>query len=118
MYAEVWRVILDRLEHSPEDHRRRFHAARLGPADRPLILGEELILELIVLEQVMAGFPTWTLNWVRYYHPADVAAAVRLAEDHLAAHLGERSEELVAAGPDTAEEDGTRAAPIPGTFAG
>ncbi|XP_077940777.1 uncharacterized protein LOC144384620 isoform X3 [Gasterosteus aculeatus] len=34
-YANIKRAVVDKLGLSPEDHRRRFREARLGPQDRP-----------------------------------------------------------------------------------
>lgn len=42
------------------------------------------MLEQIVLEQFVEGHPKGTSEWVRYHRPPDLAAAVALAEDHLA----------------------------------
>ncbi|XP_059195913.1 neurotrophin receptor-interacting factor homolog [Centropristis striata] len=101
-YGGIKRAILDRLGFSAEDRRRKFRAAKLGPADRPFVIaqqlkdaatrwlqpgdsaGEERLLEKVVLEQFMEGLPAATSDWVCCHHPADLAAAITLAEDHLA----------------------------------
>ena len=110
-YRDVRRAVLDRTGHSREDHRRRFRSARLGPEDRPFSFslqlrdaaarwlqpgetaGETRMLDQVVLEQFVEALPPRTNHWVRYHRPADLAAAVALAEDHLAVHPRTRSPE-------------------------
>ncbi|KAL6099312.1 uncharacterized protein ACO6RY_01153 [Pungitius sinensis] len=41
-YAAVRKAVVDRLGLLPEDHRRRFRGARLGPKDRPFAYGQRL----------------------------------------------------------------------------
>ncbi|KAM7401464.1 hypothetical protein PAMA_005593 [Pampus argenteus] len=100
-YGDVKRAILGRMSSAAEDHRRRFRGARLGPADRPFIFarqlkdaatrwlqpgdsaGEERLMGQIVAEQFLEGLPAATSDWVRGHRPADLAAAITLAEDHL-----------------------------------
>ncbi|XP_062417600.1 uncharacterized protein LOC134127033 [Pungitius pungitius] len=41
-YAAVRKAVVDRLGLLPEDHRRRFRGARLGPEDRPFAYGQRL----------------------------------------------------------------------------
>ncbi|XP_072767927.1 uncharacterized protein [Nerophis lumbriciformis] len=73
---------------------------RLGKEDRPFAFGQRLqeaatrllqpgegdgrLLDQIVLEQFVEAIPTRTANWIRYHRPRDLAAAVTLAENHLA----------------------------------
>ncbi|KAM9717937.1 uncharacterized protein ACNS7B_021418 isoform 1-T1 [Menidia menidia] len=101
-YPEVQRAVLDRLGLSAEDQRRRFREAQLGPDGRPFgfaqqlrdaatrwlqpgeAAGEQRLVEAVVLEQFVAGLPAATSDWVRCHRPAGLAAAVTLAEDHLA----------------------------------
>ncbi|KAM9752566.1 uncharacterized protein ACNS7B_009019 [Menidia menidia] len=101
-YPEVKRAVLDRLGLSAEDQRRRFREAQLGPDGRPFAFaqqlrdaatrwlqpgdaaGEQRLVEAVVLEQFVAGLPAATSDWVRCHRPAGLAAAVTLAEDHLA----------------------------------
>ncbi|KAM9699281.1 uncharacterized protein ACNS7B_003496 isoform 1-T1 [Menidia menidia] len=101
-FPEVRRAVLDRLGMSAEDQRRRFREAQLGPEGRPFSFaqqlrdaatrwlqpgeaaGEQRLVEAVVLEQFVAGLPASTADWVRCHRPADLAAAVTLAEDHLA----------------------------------
>ncbi|KAM9751628.1 uncharacterized protein ACNS7B_008424 [Menidia menidia] len=101
-FPEVRRAVLDRLGFSPEDQRRRFREAQLGPDGRPFgfaqqlrdaatrwlqpgeAAGEQRLVETVVQEQFVAGLPAATSGWVRCHRPADLAAAVALAEDHLA----------------------------------
>ncbi|XP_051234915.1 uncharacterized protein LOC127351425 [Dicentrarchus labrax] len=52
--------------------------------------GERLMLEQVVLEQFVEGLPTGTAEWVRCHRPADLEAAITLAEDHLAVHGSSR----------------------------
>ncbi|KAM9719837.1 uncharacterized protein ACNS7B_020492 [Menidia menidia] len=108
-FREVKRAVLDRLGLSAEDHRRRFRGAQLGPEDRPFTYaqqlkdaatrwlqpgeaaGEQRLVEAVVLEQYVAGLPAATSDWVRCHRPADLAAAITLAEDHLAVVSPRRS---------------------------
>ncbi|XP_061755561.1 uncharacterized protein LOC133552366 [Nerophis ophidion] len=99
-YANLRHAILDRVGSSPEDHKRKFRAMRLGQEDRPFVLAQQLrdaatrglqpngqdpkVVEKILLERFIDAIPPWTAAWVRYHRPADVKAAVTLAEDHLA----------------------------------
>ncbi|KAM9360126.1 uncharacterized protein ABDE67_000748 [Symphorus nematophorus] len=103
-FEEVKKAVLDRMGFTPEDHRRRFRLAKLGPADRPFVFAQQLrdaatrwlqpgesagegrMLEQIVLEQFVEGLPTGTSEWVRCHRPVDLAAAIVLAEDYLAVH--------------------------------
>ncbi|XP_062418320.1 uncharacterized protein LOC134129059 [Pungitius pungitius] len=103
-YAAVRKAVVDRLGLLPEDHRRRFREARLGPEDRPFSYGQRLkdsaarwllpngpggaqaVMEKVVLEQLMVGLPERTAAWVQCHRPPTVEAAVTLAEDHLAVH--------------------------------
>ena len=112
-FRDLRRAVLDRTGCSSEDHRRRFRSLRLGPEDRPLVLGQQLrdaatrwlklegpdsrVVEMIVLEQFLEAILVRTSSWIRYHRPKDLAAAVVLAEDHLAVHRearrGQRSSE-------------------------
>ena len=101
-YEDVRRAVLDRLGQSREDHRRRFRATRLGPADRPFAYAQQLrdaatrwlqpgesaeagaVVDQVVLEQFVEGLPPPTYEWVRCHRPGDLEAGVTLAEDHLA----------------------------------
>ncbi|XP_059202709.1 uncharacterized protein LOC131982144 [Centropristis striata] len=101
-FRDIKRAVLDRLGFSTEDQRRRFRGTKLGPADRPFVYAQQLkdaatrwlqpgssagearLLETVVLEQFVEGLPTATSDWVRCHRPADLAAAITLAEDHLA----------------------------------
>ncbi|XP_051800794.1 uncharacterized protein LOC127532932 [Acanthochromis polyacanthus] len=105
-FADVRKAVLDRTGLSPEDHRRRFRGARLGAGDRSFVFAQQVkdaatrwllpgetaeesrLLEKIVVEQFIEGLPGETSNWVRYHRPADLRAAVTLAEDHLAVQSG------------------------------
>uniref|UniRef100_A0AAQ4RXT8 CCHC-type domain-containing protein n=1 Tax=Gasterosteus aculeatus aculeatus TaxID=481459 RepID=A0AAQ4RXT8_GASAC len=110
VYASVKKAIMDRLGLSPEDHRRRFREARLGPGDRPFTFAQRLadaanrwlqpegagggpaVVEKVVTEQFLEGLPPRTAAWVRYHRPTALEAAVTLAEDHLAVHPGGHGE--------------------------
>ncbi|KAL3987099.1 choline-phosphate cytidylyltransferase [Sarotherodon galilaeus] len=88
---------------SPEDHRRRFRGCRMGPQDRPSDFAQQLqydagrwlhpcptqgearLLEAVVLEQFVEGLPREMADWVKCHMPPNLEAAVRLAEDHMAA---------------------------------
>ncbi|XP_062418714.1 uncharacterized protein LOC134130607 [Pungitius pungitius] len=103
-YPAVRKAVVDRLGLLPEDHRRRFRSARLGPEDRPFAYGQRLrdaaarwlqpngvgtasgVVEKVVLEQFVEGLPARTAAWVRYHRPPTLEAAITLAEDHLAVH--------------------------------
>ncbi|KAL6103610.1 uncharacterized protein ACO6RY_02968 [Pungitius sinensis] len=103
-YAAVRKAVVDRLGLLPEDHRRRFRGARLGPEDRPFTYRQRLrdaaarwlrptggetaaeVLEAVVLEQFVEGLPARTAAWVRYHRPPTLEAATTLSEDHLAVH--------------------------------
>ncbi|XP_051810353.1 zinc finger and SCAN domain-containing protein 29-like [Acanthochromis polyacanthus] len=105
-FADVRKAVLDRTGLSPEDHRRRFRGARLGTGERPFVFaqqvkdaatrwllpgetaGEIRLVEKMVVEQFIKGLPGETSNWVRCHRPADLGAAVMLAEDHLAVQSG------------------------------
>ncbi|XP_061826487.1 uncharacterized protein [Nerophis lumbriciformis] len=79
---------------------------RLGKEDRPFAFGQRLqeaatrwlqpgegdgrLLDQILLEQFVEAIPTRTANWIRYHRPRDLAAAVTLAENHLAVHREEQ----------------------------
>ncbi|XP_019211771.1 nuclear GTPase SLIP-GC [Oreochromis niloticus] len=94
---------LDELELSPEDHRHRFRGCRMGPQDQPSAFAQQLrydagrwlhpgptqgearLLEAVVLEQFVEGLPGEMADWVKCHKPPNLEAAVRLAEDHLAA---------------------------------
>ncbi|XP_056277638.1 uncharacterized protein LOC130198498 [Pseudoliparis swirei] len=104
VYADIHKAVVDRLGLSPEDHRRRFREAKLGPEDRPFAFGQQLrdaaarwlqpgnsaaaqaVVERIVLEQFVGGLPARTSAWVRCHRPGGMKAAITLAEDHLAVH--------------------------------
>ncbi|KAM9751742.1 uncharacterized protein ACNS7B_008488 [Menidia menidia] len=91
---EEWRAVLDQLGLSPEDPRRRFRGAQLGPEGRPFAYaqqlrdaatrwlqpgeaaGEQRLVETVVQEQFVAGLPDSTSDWVRCHRPADLAMAV------------------------------------------
>ncbi|XP_035523495.1 uncharacterized protein LOC118332359 [Morone saxatilis] len=139
-FRNIKRAILDRMGFSPEDHRRRFRSAALGPSDRPFVYaqqlkdaatrwlqpggsaGERQMLEQVVLEQFVEGLPTGTAEWVRCHRPADLEAAVTLAEDHLAVHDGDRAPERRPSAPTRPVPAPRRRPPPPltprlGTFA-
>ncbi|XP_076739275.1 nuclear GTPase SLIP-GC isoform X2 [Maylandia zebra] len=91
------------LELSPEDHRRRFRGCRMGPQEGPSAFAQQLLydagrwlhpgptqgeaqlLEAVVLEQFVEGLPREMADWVKCRKPPNLQAAVRLAEEHLAA---------------------------------
>ncbi|XP_061910676.1 putative SCAN domain-containing protein SCAND2P [Entelurus aequoreus] len=88
---------------------------RLGQEERPFALGQQLrdaatrwlqpggieeVIEQIILEQFLEGIPARTSAWVRYHRPQSVAAAVALAEDHLAVHREKGKEEKAAGGAE------------------
>ncbi|XP_035251444.1 synapsin-1-like [Anguilla anguilla] len=99
------------MGYSPEDHRRRFQTAKLGPSDRPFVFsqhlrdaatrwlkpgesaGEQRVLRVVGLGQFVEGLPASTAPWVRCHRPRDMEAAVALAEDHLAEHPQRPAEE-------------------------
>nr|XP_061820110.1 uncharacterized protein LOC133608675 [Nerophis lumbriciformis]XP_061820111.1 uncharacterized protein LOC133608675 [Nerophis lumbriciformis] len=99
-YADLRHAILDRVGSSPEDHRRKFRAMKLGSEDRPFVLAYRMrdaatrwlqpngldpkMLESIILEQFIDALPARTSAWVRYHSSPDVKTAVKLAEEHLA----------------------------------
>ncbi|KAM6938626.1 uncharacterized protein PEZ65_004871 [Lycodopsis pacificus] len=101
-YTDVRKAVTDRLGLSPEDHRRRFREARLGPEDRPFAFAQRLrddaarwlqpespggaqgVLEKVVLEQFIGALPARTSAWVRYHRAPTLGTAITLAEDHLA----------------------------------
>ncbi|KAM6944694.1 regulator of G-protein signaling 3-like [Lycodopsis pacificus] len=103
-YTGVRKAVTDCLGLSPEDHRRRFREARLGPEDRPFAFAQRLrddaarwlqpespggaqeVLEKVVLEQFVGALPARTAAWVRYHRPPTLGTAITLAEDHLAVH--------------------------------
>ncbi|XP_061777085.1 uncharacterized protein LOC133568910 [Nerophis ophidion] len=80
----------------------KLRSMRLGKEDRPFPFcqrlqeaatrwlqpeeGEGRLLDELVREQFLEAIPKRTANWVRYHRPRDLAAAVTLAEDHLAVH--------------------------------
>ncbi|XP_027129966.1 tetratricopeptide repeat protein 9B-like [Larimichthys crocea] len=69
----------------------------------------------IVLEQFVEGLPAGTLEWVRCHRPDDLAAAVALAEDHLAVHArGQASEARPASSGRPSPAPRRRPAPVPG----
>ncbi|XP_051241575.1 uncharacterized protein LOC127355117 [Dicentrarchus labrax] len=123
-FRNIKRAILDRMGFSPEDHRRRFRSATLGPSACPFVyaqqlkdaatrwlqpggsVGERQMLEQVVLEQFVEGLPTRTAEWVRCHRPVDLEAAITLAEDHLAVHSGDRAPERRPSAP-------TRPVPAP-----
>ncbi|KAM9766884.1 uncharacterized protein ACNS7B_017333 [Menidia menidia] len=103
-FWEVKRAVLDRLGLSPEDHRRRFRGAQLGPDGRPFTYaqqlrdaatrwlqpgeaaGEQRLVEAVVQEQFVAGLPAATSGWVQVPaatgtapHPQGVPQAAGLA---------------------------------------
>ncbi|XP_062420426.1 uncharacterized protein LOC134132719 [Pungitius pungitius] len=98
-YPEVRKAVVDRLGLLPEDHRRRFRSARMGPEDRPFAYGQRLrdaaarwlqpngagtaseVVEKVVLEQFVEGLPARTAAWVRYHRSPTLQAATTLAED-------------------------------------
>ncbi|XP_073331909.1 uncharacterized protein [Pagrus major] len=116
-YANIKRAILDRLGFSPEDHRRRFRGARLGPAERPFVFAQQLkdaatrwlqpgdsagevrLVDQIVLEQFTEGLPAATSDWVHCHRPVDLTTAITLAEDHLAVLSRARAQEDRPAAP-------------------
>lgn len=93
------------LELSPEDHRRRFRGCRMGPQEGPSAFAQQLLydagrwlhpgptqgeaqlLEAVVLEQFVEGLPREMADWVKCRKPPNLEAAVRLAEEHLAARM-------------------------------
>ncbi|XP_061913606.1 uncharacterized protein LOC133656778 [Entelurus aequoreus] len=101
-FTDLRRAVLDRTGCTVEDYRRRLRSMRLGKEDRPFTFGQRLrdaatrwlqpgegdgrLLDQIIREQFLEAIPTKTANWVRYHRPRDLAAAVTLAEDHLAVH--------------------------------
>ncbi|KAL6108587.1 uncharacterized protein ACO6RY_19080 [Pungitius sinensis] len=76
-YPMIQKAVVDWLGLLPEDHRRRFRGARLGPEDRPFAYGQRLrdaaarwllpngvgtaseILEKVVLEQFVERLPVY-----------------------------------------------------------
>ncbi|XP_072768368.1 uncharacterized protein [Nerophis lumbriciformis] len=109
-FEDLRRAVLDRTGGTAEDCRRRFRSMRLGKEDRPFAFGQRLqeaatrwlqpgegdgrLLDQIVLEQFVEAIPTRTANWIRYHRPRDLAAAVTLAENHLAVHREERERHI------------------------
>ncbi|XP_035259538.1 SCAN domain-containing protein 1-like [Anguilla anguilla] len=100
-YANLRKAVLDCLGYSPEEHRRRFRETALAGEDRPFAYAQRLldmarrwlrpelrsadgVVELVTLERFIDGLPGETANWVRCHRPTGLAAAVTLAEDHLA----------------------------------
>ncbi|XP_064177504.1 uncharacterized protein LOC135247687 isoform X2 [Anguilla rostrata] len=51
---------------------------------RPELRSADRVVELVTLERFIDGLPGETANWVRCHRPTGLAAAVTLAEDHLA----------------------------------
>ncbi|XP_064205608.1 uncharacterized protein LOC135262523 [Anguilla rostrata] len=101
VYGNLKKAVLDRLGYSPEEHRRRFRETALAGEDRPFAYAQRLldmarrwlrpeirsadeVVELVALERFIDGLPAETANWVRCHRPTGLAAAVTLAEDHLA----------------------------------
>ncbi|XP_035259046.1 uncharacterized protein LOC118230184 [Anguilla anguilla] len=101
VYGNLKKAVLDRLGYSPEEHRRRFRETALAREDRPFAYAQRLldmarrwlrpelrsadeVVELVALERFIDGLPAETANWVRCHRPTGLAAAVTLAEDHLA----------------------------------
>ncbi|XP_064189961.1 uncharacterized protein LOC135253984 [Anguilla rostrata] len=74
VYANLKKAVLDRLGYSPEEHRRRFRETALAGADRPFAYAQRLL--------DMAR--RWLRPELRCHRPTGLAAAVSLAEDHLA----------------------------------
>ncbi|XP_059185737.1 uncharacterized protein LOC131968750 [Centropristis striata] len=130
-FGDIKRAVLDRLGFSAEDQRRRFRGTKLGPADRPFVYAQQLkdaatrwlqpgssagearLLEAVVLEQFVEGLPTATSDWVRCHRPADLAAAITLAEDHLAVLSWGRAHEGRPASP-VRPIPAPRRRPVPG----
>ncbi|XP_061910302.1 uncharacterized protein LOC133654192 isoform X1 [Entelurus aequoreus] len=99
-YPDLRHAILDRVGSSPEDHRRKFRAIKLGPEDQPFVLAYRMrdaatrwlepngldskMLESIILEQFIDALPAKTSAWVQYHSSPDVKTAVKMAEEHLA----------------------------------
>ncbi|XP_034006684.1 uncharacterized protein LOC117498597 [Trematomus bernacchii] len=100
VYRYLRKAILDRLGSTPEGHRRRFRALPFEDADRPFSYAQQLldaasrwlqpgvrsaeeVVGQVALEQLIAGLPSSTANWVQCHRPANLEAAVVLAEDHL-----------------------------------
>ncbi|XP_056271048.1 uncharacterized protein LOC130194181 [Pseudoliparis swirei] len=105
-YVDMRKAVMDRLGLTPEDHRRRFREATMGPDDRPFAYAQRLrdaatrwlqpgstegaqaVVEKAVVERFMEGLPTRTAEWVRCHGPTSLEAAITRAEDHLAVHPG------------------------------
>ncbi|XP_035278859.1 zinc finger protein with KRAB and SCAN domains 7-like isoform X2 [Anguilla anguilla] len=51
---------------------------------RPELRSADGVVELVTLERFIDGLPGETANWVRCHRPTGLAAAVTLAEDHMA----------------------------------
>nr|XP_043887672.1 uncharacterized protein LOC122773229 [Solea senegalensis]XP_043891582.1 uncharacterized protein LOC122775615 [Solea senegalensis] len=99
-YTQLRRVILDRLGSTSEGHRRRFRGLSFEEAGRPFAYAQQLldaarrwlqpgthsaedVVGQVALEQFIAGLPSSTANWVQCHRPANIEAAIVLAEDHL-----------------------------------
>ncbi|XP_064175955.1 uncharacterized protein LOC135246428, partial [Anguilla rostrata] len=134
IYGNLKKAVLDRLGYSPEEHRRRFRETALAREDRPFAYAQRLldmarrwlrpelrsadeVVELVALERFIDGLPAETANWVRCHRPTGLAAAVTLAEDHLALYpRGQSQQQQQQQGrADTAPR--RRALPPPGSVA-
>ncbi|XP_035291770.1 uncharacterized protein LOC118237310 isoform X2 [Anguilla anguilla] len=60
---------------------------------RPELRSADEVVELVALERFIDGLPGETANWVRCHRPTGLAAAVTLAEDHLALYLRGQSQQ-------------------------
>ncbi|XP_064153662.1 zinc finger protein 444-like isoform X2 [Anguilla rostrata] len=60
---------------------------------RPELRSADGVVELVTLERFIDGLPGETANWVRCHRPTGLAAAVTLAEDHMALYPRSQSQQ-------------------------
>lgn len=104
-YDDLKRAILQRVGHTPEQHRERFRSRELGDSGRPFVLAQQLrdacrrwllaedhdvegVVDLVILEQFITQLPRGTAEWVQCHRPTSLMQAIQLAEDHLVACPG------------------------------
>ncbi|XP_061738349.1 uncharacterized protein LOC133539960 [Nerophis ophidion] len=101
-FTDLRRAVLEQTGGTAAEYRRRLRFMRLWMEDRPFAFsqrlqeaatrwlqpgeGEGQLLDQIIREQLLEAIPKKTADWFRYHRPHNLAAAVTLAEDHLARH--------------------------------
>ena len=100
VYNNVRKAVLDQTGYSPEEQRRRFRNLSMADEEYPFAYAQRLtdlarrwlqleirsrvgVVEQVVLERFVAGWPVATATWVRCHCPSSLSTAVTLAEDHM-----------------------------------